>query len=191
MIYLSYMSTTWVPILCLWRRCLWFSLSKGQSCRYIGSPKGDKNLPLILIDVKTPHPTLPKSLLRTIEKLLKATNSTPFFFFHERKSISLVLFLLVQTICHLDTCRHTEEFSRARESHLSFALCRHSSAFAWLSSSNSFSVVLQKRKGFQEISCNNVELESQVRKRLEICLLAPQTFFASPSLASREAFAML
>ena len=132
-IYLSYMSTTcaYVPILCLERRCLWFSfsLSKGQSCRYIGSPKGDKNLPLILIDVKTPHPPLPKSLLRTIEKLLKATNSTPFFFL-ERKSISLVLFLLVQTICHLDTCRHTEEFSRARESHLSFALCRHSSAFA-------------------------------------------------------------
>ena len=132
-IYLSYMSTTCahVPILCLERRCLWFSfsLSKGQSCRYIGSPKGDKNLPLILIDVKTPHPPLPKSLLRTIEKLLKATNSTLFFFL-ERKSISLVLFLLVQTICHLDTCRHTEEFSRARESHLSFALCRHSSAFA-------------------------------------------------------------
>lgn len=187
------MSTTWVPILCLWRRCLWFSLSKGQSCRYIGSPKGDKNLPLILIDVKTPHATLPKSLLRTIEKLLKATNSTPFFFFHERKSISLLLFLLVQTICHLDTCRHTKEFSGARVPSSFLALCRRHpvSAFAWLSSSNSFSVVLQKRKGFQEISCNNVELESQVRKRLEICLLAPQTFFASPSLASREAFAML
>ena len=124
MIYLSYMSTTWVPILCLWRRCLWFSLSKGQSCRYIGSPKGDKNLPLILIDVKTPHPTLPKSLLRTIEKLLKATNSTPFFFFHERKSISFVLFLLVQTICHLDTCRHTKEFSGARVPSSFLALCR-------------------------------------------------------------------